>query len=422
MPIDPNRRSRITIDARSPANRLRWLMAVVAALVVLAVGIAIGIAWRGRAQPGVELVAHAPASSAAAPRTSASATEIPASAADAPRASITLCDGTRVPLRADGAPEPSAYHAAIGYDAVVDRTLAALRASGSDAGTLAASLLDEAMGPAPGRPPAARDRSALLDAHANMALATSDPNVYALVYGECSRQSSTLCGMVTATHWTELAPDNVYAWLALAEEASQRDDEAAEEKAIQRAARATTASEGGAWLVPRILASVPDDRDAALAALDLSLVAYDIDASRTWVPFGMLIRVCSSERTTDPARRRACAAIADTMAERSETLITRNLGLGVASRLDAHDGWPRDRIDRLRGEGKAWLEVDTGEMLPVWQPDQLYACGVARDRLTRLRALAGQTETARLRAWVAASGRSAEDFIRLAREPASAPR
>jgi hypothetical protein len=390
-------------------------------LVVLAIGIAIGIAWRDRARPGVEVLARAPASTASTP-----ASIVPpasaASAADPTRPSITLCDGTRVPLRFDGAPEPSAYHAAIGYDAVVDRTVAALRASGNDAGTLAASLLEEAMGPTPGRPPSARDGRALLDTHANLALTTTDPNVYALVYGECSRQSSTLCSMVTAARWTELAPDNVYAWLALAEEAGQRDDDAAEAQAIQRASRATTASEGGAWLVQRILASVPDDRDAALAALDLSLVALGIDASRTWVPFGMLIRVCSSERTADPVRRRACAAIGDAMVERSETLITRSLGLGIVARFDARDGWPRDRVDRLRGETKAWQEVDAKEMLPVWEPDRLYTCGVASERLARLRALAAQTEMARLHAWVAGSGRSAEDFIRLGREPAPVSR
>lgn len=81
-----------------------------------------------------------------------------------------------------------------------------------------------------------------LDALVNLALRSGDLAIVALAAQTCHRRrdASPACGQMTLARWAQLEPDNMAAWLLLAEEARRRKDEAAVAEALFRASRASS--------------------------------------------------------------------------------------------------------------------------------------------------------------------------------------
>jgi hypothetical protein len=69
-------------------------------------------------------------------------------------------------------------------------------------------------------------RAAALQPLIDIAVKTSDPNVYALAHGECrlAPKSTPGCAAITARRWAELDPDNAAPRLILAAEKSRKQD------------------------------------------------------------------------------------------------------------------------------------------------------------------------------------------------------
>ncbi|HEY8708850.1 MAG TPA: hypothetical protein VIM34_12720 [Burkholderiaceae bacterium] len=91
---------------------------------------------------------------------------------------------------------------------------------------------------------------------------------------------------------------------------------------------------------------------------------------------------------------------------RSDTFLERMIGL----RVGQHVGWPAQRIDQLRGEFNAY----TQHAEPLVMMDYRGAgagCAAVRRSLDAVRRHAVEGEVGEMRAWVARSGKTPEEFV-----------
>jgi hypothetical protein len=396
---------------RTRRQALVW--AVVAAFATGAVVLALRLA---PARPGVVVVAATPAAMPVippAPRVrapQAAAAAVPQSNDD-----ITLCGGARVARGADSLADRARYHAAIRLRDVVHRTRVSLHADGGDRALAAAELIVQTVESAE-EPPGALQQS-LADVLAGIAATTSDPGVYALAYGSCGPAGGNfvgLCAAIDARQWTLLDPGNAMAWIALGAEAEQRGDPAAQDDAMRQAARATRSDEGTDWVLPLVLAHLPPGDGSALPASEIATVLIGVAAARAISQYQTATFYCAADRLADPGRRRVCAALAGVMAEHSNSLLSASIGVRIGERV----GWPAERSERLSGEIFAYGTEQGALVMKLWEPDT-FGCASARKRLEGLRTLSARSEMEALRAWVAASGRTPEDFIGIGHERAS---
>ena len=248
------------------------------------------------------------------------------------------------------------------------------------------------------------------DRLARLAADHGSPAVYAMAVSACrspdnQRAPAAHCQLLSPERWAQLDPDNLLAWLHLAEAAQGRGDSAAIDAALDRATLARRSGvETPAWAQQAvdILARLPEADRGALAMLILP----NFPGTR-WGAVRPLLEHCDADARHDERRRRQCELLAEKVLEHHADHLERLVAIELGSRL----GWPADRIAALRSENEVLSasdsllrEVATGQPEPE-------GCGYWQRGLDRrLRSMA-IGEVAAAREAVAATGLSPQQIV-----------
>ena len=411
-------------------RRGRWALAGGGALLL---ALMLAFWWAGRsaasaAPPPVALakipVGHDLAAAVPSP--------LPRPAAPSPAPSrgadeVQVCGGAWVRLQPDGTPDLADIERATGLPEARAKVIKALRADPRELAQATALWMTMrgdnapqrlvALAPASGctdpacrvEPALAREVEAARDALVRLAVSSTDPQVYALALHTCGKGGAGACQMLSAAQWARLAPDNAAPWLAVLSAANAGNDRPAQAEALHRIATARRSDQGFFAVPGLIVAAGSSDDGSLLAASTMMIEAIGAQSASILPAYQELTSTCKGAVLRDANQRQTCAAIADVLADRSDTLIERAIGAAVGKQI----GWPAERSDRMRGEYSSYLAAS-------WpaQPDAFAdtACGVLRRGLDRVRRQALIGETGVLREWVAQSGKQPEDFAREGRQ------
>ena len=404
-------------------RRWRWAIGLACAFAV-----ALGLLFVVAARPVDVVVARAaPAIVETATLAASPVPQAPAPAAFRAHGAdeIQVCGGAWLKAEADGSFDAADLERATRFPQARQRTLAALRSNADEFARAAALWLEmfgtdreqrlAALGAhvncaatecetSPGAViGAARARDAL----ARLAASSRDPQVYALAFKVCSGKRSAqegACQLISAEQWARLDPGNASPWLFMLASAKARNDTAAQNDALYRIASAQRSDLGFFKVAGVILDAAPDDEDSKLATRAIAVEAIGFEAAVTLPDYQPLTAACRGEALADPNRRQTCAAIADVLAERSDTLIDRAIGAAIGRQV----GWPVERNERMRGEYAGYTE--SLSPAPSERPD--LGCRAIQREIDVVRRRAALGETGALREWVAQSGKKPEDFIR----------
>jgi hypothetical protein len=384
-------------------RRWRWTI-VGACAVVVALGLVfVGLTRLegGAASAATPAIARA---AAVAPRNAVARPDPPEPAASAAERhasdEVQVCGGAWVRTEPDGSFDRAEFERATGLPRQRERVLAALRSSPSELARAAALLLAAADTAEPAAPPAR-----VADPLARIALASTDPRVYALAFKACGglrERGEGACRMLSAEQWARLDPDNAAPWRFIHAAASARGDLAAQEEALFRLARARRSASGFFDVAGTVLAVMPGDEAALLAASTLVTEAIAIEAAVALPSMQPLVQACRGAALRDPNRAQTCGLLAEALTERADTLLDRMIGVAVGREI----GWSVQRTDRMRGEYTAYLASLTDSGAPVRNAESLGCARIRRD-LDRLRRTAALGEVGAMREWVTASGKPA---------------
>ena len=239
--------------------------------------------------------------------------------------------------------------AGVGYTGAMRRIDAALRSSGAPFDRAVADWLDLDTIYTP---------TARVDALVQDATAATDPRVYALAYETCNPMqfgeapgfpkaaTSPACGRLNATEWARLDPGNGAPWLYALDRADRLGDEAGQREAFDRLAAASRFDiryQAGAAAVARL--RLPGDADLAA-----QMVAAEKALPMSMPLFHALTGRCRDRAGGDADRAATCARIAETLFERSDSLLSRAIGGSVHKQLTGDAAW----LDRAHKEQHAF--------------------------------------------------------------------
>lgn len=254
---------------------------------------------------------------------------------------------------------------------------------------------------------AAPSRAALL----RLAQTSRDPAAYRLAYLYCQparARGDLACQSLTAAEWARRDPADGSAWLRAADEAERLGDLAARDDALLRAARSSRLSDG--WsedLFPllthaQIEAASPKVQAAWWSTTQL--LTGDLPP-----PHQAVAATCLRASQPEPARRALCRELASVMLNHDPSVMGRQLGLGLARRVD----WPADDYARRRDETRAmqWLQRDA-----AFNPAGADGCARVDALRRQLAARGARGEVAELQRQLADSGVPASDLAARWRE------
>lgn len=408
----------------SPRSHLAWTLIVLGAVAAAVVWLAMA---DERPAP-VESAADAAALAIAGPTSFAEVEPVPEPEAPVRAAlgaddEIQLCGGHWVRAGLDGKPDGEALQAivATALDEVSGDALGLMAASPSPRVQAAAhyyrigAAAAAAAGSGDGRPEAAAHRDAL----ARLAQTTDDAQVYAWAWRACRsapEASPGACMQVGAAQWTRIDPDNAEAWLAAADEARRRKDDAALDDAMFHVAAAERHDPGRAVLAAAVAEYTPHDERSLLGSYLAIAQAVRLEGAASGDLQGVL-EYCSSAATAEANRRETCERVAGLLADRSSSVAARNAGIGLGKRL----GWTEERIEALSQQRDAEATAARMEGAGAGPVDPM-ACAAMRAAIDRVRADAEFGEVEMLRRDVSATGQpigklAAEARRRREREP-----
>lgn len=339
---------------------------------------------------------------------------------------VQICGGAWVRLQADGMPDPADLTRAAGLPEARQQTIAALRAHPDPLSRASglwlemvgssdrkAALLTAATGCDTGECQLAQqlarqadpEVAALRDSVVRMALSGNDPRVYALALHVCAgalRQVGA-CQLLSVAQWARLDPDNAAPWFAMLAAAKAANDPAAQDEALHHIATAKRSDQGHFAIPAAALAATPAGEDSTVAVWLLAAEALGLQAAVALPSYQPIVTFCKGPALLDANRRQTCSAIAETMVERSDTLIERMIGTVIGRQL----GWPAERVDQLSGETTDYMTTAFAATEPTNA-----SCAPFRRDLDRIRRQAVIGETGALRESVAASGKTPAAFIR----------
>lgn len=303
--------------------------------------------------------------------------EAAAAPAQAPAAPLAAASAAAPPPACPAAVRAWAGQSEAALESLLDAQDVQLRAKVVGLLTASADDFERALGAlmAQGRPPTADKWPPLIEAAAT----TRDSRLVALGAQACSSglAGPPGCPPGLAQRWAEGEPDNLQAWLALADEAAKRGDAAGVQAALERAAAATDSRTS--WGVAQRVLDQPALRDAhPMALLPVAVDLIGIESMAGLAGGSAALRLCSEAAVQAAAHRELCSAVAGVMVGRGRTLMERRLGIAVARR----SGWPPERLQALDAEQLA-LEVASRRLQPSDVPGdrpltEAQACGLHR--------------------------------------------
>ncbi|MGH6624194.1 MAG: hypothetical protein ACREBN_09490, partial [Burkholderiaceae bacterium] len=243
---------------------------------------------------------------------------------------------------------------------------------------------------------------------ARLAVASQDPGVYSMALFGCRlNPDDGPCAQLSIARWSQLDPGNAVPWFYLAEEAAAREDEAALNEALLRAARARTSDYQWSTVLAMIDHPVAQELAPAPRLVYLSHL-LGIYAAFPSPPYKAVLNACKADRMVDPARKQVCSDLATMMTERSKSLLELSLGTAIGERA----GWPPDRVQRLRDEKEAINFIEGKD----WVPEDVHSCRFLEQLESRTKELSSMGELPSGRQKIAASGRPVSELAREWRE------
>ncbi len=231
-----------------------------------------------------------------------------------------------------------------------------------------------------------------------LAQQADDPVIAMWALQWCGRAKS--CTGADAQRWLKLEPDNLAPWLEW-----QQYEPQAQEKWLDRMALTQTFQRHETALSQVVLQALPQDVPVYLLP-QVWVHAIGIEAALALPPFKALTGACRAGLLPDSDLARACAAIARTLVERSDSLTPALIGLRLAERTymaPAQAAGQRAALNAL-------LMVDSGE------PDlaQSLSCQTVADLRSVVEQRAQLGELGAMRARAAARAASAASAARSA--------
>ncbi len=221
---------------------------------------------------------------------------------------------------------------------------------------------------------------AAVPALAALAASSADPVVASWLLMRCGRQAP--CSPADAQRWADLEPDNLAAWLRVAEHEPARLAEV-----LQRAPHAKRFDlHQMAWL-DTVLQALPADV-LPYVQMQVWAVVVGVEAAIAIPNVGLLGVHCRAPLEPGSARQQDCAAIAQVLLAPSDNLIGRGVGLRIAER----SGTPKAQTDAWRaemavGQQRLWQSFDAQQPLSCKAVTQTQAWLQLRKQLGELGAL-----------------------------------
>jgi hypothetical protein len=338
-----------------------------------------------------------------------------------------ICGGTWVKANADGNVDDQALKGPMRRDdaaRAVAQALAAdarpvaqaarlvLQAMGGDDGrrALIASMAGcgtEACTAASGVPAAALDAAtASRESLARLAAASADPAAYALAFRMCGSGAVRIgaCGLLSAEQWARLDPGNAAPWQEVLAAAQARKDNAAANEALHRIATSQRSDQRFFDLAGLVVDAAPDDDSLRNGVFMLALETIGFQAAWAVPAYQPVLSACKREMLRDSNRRQTCEAIAELMAEKSDTMVERMMGGAVGRQL----GWPEARIERMRAEQSAFAE----SMYAGIDMRDAMGCEAVKRLTDDVRRMARLGEVGAMRDWLAHDAPPADELLR----------
>ncbi len=173
---------------------------------------------------------------------------------------------------------------------------------------------------------------------AQLAVASSDPAIYATALARCQSSEQPACKTLSAARLAELDPDNAASWSLVASEAYSRHDQAAYLAALQRAGRAPVYSPRHLPMGDLLHSDLVQQSDLAakLGAIRDLMMAHSADYRANYWPMTMY---CDVNKTRDPDLQ-MCSHFAEMLLQSNDSFTDRSIGVVIAKRA----GWPPDKI------------------------------------------------------------------------------
>ncbi len=166
---------------------------------------------------------------------------------------------------------------------------------------------------------------------AAMAASTQDPRLYSLALRTCWRRQQRPCDSgLSARRWSELEPANALPWLMMLDEAAQRGDLSGMQEAMFHVTQAQRYAERSDAPLQPIIDAADNDADSLLAARALAEHAIGLSAAQAG-PAGYT--VCRHATSANANVWQQCLAVADLLAQRSDTLLQRAFGQRLHQQL-----------------------------------------------------------------------------------------
>lgn len=236
----------------------------------------------------------------------------------------------------DAAVEAARPRHSAAFVAARERILGAMRASPDTYARAVAVWLEQ-----PANPAAAAQRQLALS---EMARATADPRVYSLAFRACRANGPTDgCQGLNVRRWAELDPGNAKPWLYALDDAVKAGDLSGQEEALFHFARSNRVNDRFHTPIgPIVDGAGPDGAEPAVASA-LAVEVIGLSAAQVTNEFA-LSQLCRSSAAMDANRQQLCGAAARLLADHSDTLLGRMIGVSLDARLTGDTS----RLQRLR--------------------------------------------------------------------------
>jgi hypothetical protein len=344
--------------------RWKWISASIVA-VLLGAGL-----WLRQHAAALPRAPIAPSLSPAAPappaRASVSTPPVKTTKLAADSDEIEICGIGKVKLDRDDWTATGKYLDALTQNKRL-RWLAALRES-DDYRARAAGLYLEGL---VDRDSPRKDPDAARDELVQLAVATKDPAAFALANAKCANQgegiaASVACPQFSLEAWARADADNAVPWLQLAAKARREGDAAAEGAAFARAAQAHQYESYNWSLLSFAQALMPSDVTPTERWI-LSSQIIGVEAAMV-MPYQPQFRYCSADALANSVVHAQCSSLAELMVKKSANILESSIGNSLGARI----GWPQERVDKMKQEVKASMEVLNQEITS--DPQQPYSC------------------------------------------------
>jgi hypothetical protein len=191
-----------------------------------------------------------------------------------------------------------------------------------------------------------------------LAASSADPVVASWLLMRCGRRAP--CSPADAQRWADLEPDNLAAWLRVAEQEPARLADV-----LQSAPRTTRFDLHHVDWLDTVLQAMPADL-LPYVQMQVWALVVGVEAAIAIPNIGLLGAHCRAPLEPGSARLQDCAAIAQVLLAPSDNLFGRGVGIRIAER----SGTPKAQIDAWRAE----IEAGTRRMWQSFDAQQPLSC------------------------------------------------